>query len=53
MRDELTGEDIEARRVLLKKFVAKVEMGNEEGRLWYTFPLQELGLTSLWRGFDK
>jgi hypothetical protein len=48
MRDELTGEDIEARRVLLKKFVAKVEMGNERGRPWCAFPVViTTGLTSL------
>ncbi len=56
MRDQLTGENIEARRTLLKKFVANVEMGNKGGKLWYSFPLQELGLTSLWmippKGFE-
>ena len=57
-RDGLTGEDIEARRTLLRKFVDKVEMGNEGGRLWYTFPLTEMlpDATRLWlmppRGFE-
>jgi hypothetical protein len=43
-REVLNGEDIKARRTLLQKFVDKVEMGNEKGTLWYTFPLDELVL---------
>ncbi len=55
-RTGLTGKDIEAQRVILKKFVDKVEMGNKRGKLWYSFPLQEVGLTRLWmippKGFE-
>jgi hypothetical protein len=55
-RAGLTGKDIEARRVILRKFVDKVEMGNEGGKLWYSFPLREVGLTRLWmvppKGFE-
>ena len=40
------------------QFVEKVEIGNKEGRLWYTFPLRDLpGLTSLYlippRDYDR
>jgi site-specific DNA recombinase len=41
-REGLTGEDLRVKQTLLRKFVDKVEMGNEEGTVWYTFPLAEM-----------
>lgn len=32
------------RRHILKNFVQKIEIGNEKGRLYYTFPLYALAL---------
>jgi DNA invertase Pin-like site-specific DNA recombinase len=39
-RATLTGDDIKARRAILRQFVDHVEMANEGGRLHYTFPLE-------------
>jgi hypothetical protein len=50
-KEGLTSEDIQARRTVLKQFVDKVEMGNEGGTVWYTFPLEEImpgGMTGLY-----
>ena len=50
-------EDIQVQQTLLRKFVDKVEIGNEKGRLWCTFPLRDLpGVKGLYmvppRGFE-
>ena len=53
----LTGDDIEARRSILGQFVDRIEMANERGRLYYTFPLEIITPpTLLWlvppKGFE-
>lgn len=47
MRGVLEGEDIAAKRVLLSKIIARVDMGSTGGELYYTFPLLEL--TGIWK----
>jgi hypothetical protein len=49
-RDDLKTAEVRARRKLLSCFVDKVEIGTETGRLWYTFPLDDmiLDLTGLY-----
>ena len=34
------GDDLQARRAVLRQFVDRVEVENERGTLWYTFPLE-------------
>lgn len=41
MRGTLEGDDIQAKRVLLRRFVECVEVTKEEARLIYTFPVPE------------
>ncbi len=41
-RADLTNEDIKVRRAVLRRFVDHVEMGNDGGRIWYSFPLHEV-----------
>ena len=41
-REGLADEDVEAQHTLLEKFVDKIEMENNGGTLWYTFPLTDL-----------
>ena len=56
IRDDLTTEDIRARRAFLRQFVHKVEIGSEGGILWYSFPLKAIIPTGMWlvppRGYD-
>lgn len=42
MRGTLGGDDVRAKKALLQRLVEKVEIGNEKGKVWYTFPLEEL-----------
>jgi site-specific DNA recombinase len=56
-REDLTGGDVKARRTTLRQFVSKVEMRNEKGRIYCTFPLERILLpTSLYlvppKGFE-
>ncbi len=50
-QEQLAGEDVLARRTLLKQFVASVEIGRERGRLWATFPLEQIDeeVAGIWR----
>ena len=48
IREDLTHEDVQARRALLAQFVSTVELGNESGKLHYSFPLDALLPTRLW-----
>jgi DNA invertase Pin-like site-specific DNA recombinase len=50
-RDELALADVQARRELLKCYVDKVEIGKDRGRLWYTFPIEDMleEATGLWQ----
>jgi len=41
MHDTLTAGDLQAKRALLSKVVARIDMGREGAKLWYTFPLGE------------
>lgn len=41
MRGTLAGDDLQARRVLLKRFVERVEVSKESARLVYTFPIPD------------
>ena len=41
MRDTLEGDDLQAKRVLLRRFIDRVEVTKEEARLVYTFPIPE------------
>jgi hypothetical protein len=47
MKDTLHAGDIKAKRALLKKLVAWVELGNEGGNVAFTFPLRDAGLYSV------
>lgn len=48
-RDNLTGDDIQARRTFLRQYVQRVDMSDEGGKIYYTFPLEVLvSPTSLW-----
>jgi DNA invertase Pin-like site-specific DNA recombinase len=47
-REGLSGDDILARRALVRRFVQRIEAGKEKGRLWAAFPIDELDLTGLW-----
>jgi hypothetical protein len=44
MRETLTSGDTQARRALLGKVVASVEMGKDRGKVSFTFPLACAGL---------
>jgi hypothetical protein len=41
MRSTLEGDDLQAKRVLLRRFVERVEVTKEEARVVYTFPIPE------------
>lgn len=41
MRGTLEGDDLQAKRVLLKRFVERVEVSKESARLRYTFPVPD------------
>ena len=41
MRETLEGDDLQAKRVLLKRFVERVEISKESARLVYTFPIAD------------
>lgn len=47
-RRDLESESVQARRVMLKKFVDHVDMDNERATLYLTFPIQYLMPTSIW-----
>jgi hypothetical protein len=47
MRSDLASEDVHARRVVLSKIVARVEMGATGGKILYSFPMLEL--TGIWK----
>jgi len=47
-KKNLASEDVLARREVLRQFVTKVELKNDEGRLHYAFPLDQLDPTCLW-----
>jgi hypothetical protein len=47
-REGLTEEDINVRRIFLKKFVDKVEIGNAKGKLYHSFPLETVIPTGMW-----
>ncbi|MBN1815338.1 MAG: recombinase family protein [Anaerolineae bacterium] len=41
-RDNLTGDDVQARRTFLRQYVQRIEMGNEGGKIYYIFPLDAI-----------
>lgn len=41
MHDTLNGRDVKAQRAMLQRFVQKVEVERQKGRLYYTFPLAD------------
>ena len=47
-RRDLESESIQARRVMLKKFVDRVEMESERATLYFAWPVRDLLPTSLW-----
>jgi hypothetical protein len=47
-QDSLTEEDINVRRIFLKKFVDKVEIGNAKRKLYHSFPLETVIPTGMW-----
>jgi hypothetical protein len=50
LTDLIQSEDILAQRALLARFITKVELGYERGRIWYTYPVD--GSTSRNKGAD-
>ena len=47
-RRDLESESIQARRVMLRKFVDHVELANKQGTLYFAFPVRDLLPTGLW-----
>jgi hypothetical protein len=43
MTDMLGRQDIQAARLLIEKFISKIELGYNQVRIWYRYPL-EVGL---------